>query len=338
MTGWSGAPFVAAATPAAARVVDLRRTPPPVAWGVRVDLDALDAVAARLAAADLPAPGHGLVTLPHGDPPGRWCDFVGASISVMACLWPPEGAAQWTTEHDGVVHTDAPALFAAFRRVLTPRRDGRDGYDLSVFADWSLDDTTRLFAGRGVLQLLPERHAVLRDLARTMLDRYDGSFVALVEACGYDAESVVRTLVDEVPGYHDVAVTPAGVLRFEKLPRLATAMMAAGLDRPLAGLDDFPVYPDYMIPKVLRHWGAFVYDPALASAVDARRLVPAGSDWEHALRWATVWAGDELRRRLHAHGRSITGPQLDFALWHAGVLGPDAAHMGEHHRTLTMHY
>lgn len=317
--------------------IDIRSTLPPPTWGVSVESEAIDTVAQRLAGAQLASPGEGLATLPHGDSPGRWCDFVGLSVSVLACLWAPEGAAQWTVDVGGETLTDAPAFFHAFTRVMEPRV-GRDGYDLRPFVDWSLDDAHALFAGDGVFQLIPERWAQMKATAQVVCERYDGSFLEVVRAGQYDAERIVRTLVDEVPGYHDVAASDRGLLRFEKLPRLATAMMASGLDRPLAGLDGFPVYPDYMIPKVFRHWGIFTYDDDLAAAIDERRLVAKDSEWEHALRWATVAAADALRARMAEHGRPLTGPQLDFALWHAGVLGPEASAMGEHHRTLTLHY
>ena len=71
---------------------------------------------------------------------------------------------------------------------------------------------------------------------------------------------------------------------------------------------------------------------------DERRPVPADSAWEHGLRWATVYGAERLREAMRDAGRPITGPELDYALWHAGVLGPDAARMGEHHRTITMRY
>jgi hypothetical protein len=106
----------------------------------------------------------------------------------------------------------------------------------------------------------------------------------------------------------------------------------------MTGMDDFPVYPDYMIPKVFRHWGVFTYDAELASTIDARELVPRDSPWEHGLRWATVFAGERLREAMAHAGRPVTGPELDYALWYEGVLGPDAARMGEHHRTITMRY
>lgn len=323
----------------AAPRVDIRTTLPPPAWGVRVDADAIERVARRLASPDvvLASPGDGMRTLPVGDPPGRWCDFIGLSVSVLACLWAPEGEVQWTVDVDGETLTDAPAFFHAFARRMRPLA-GRDGYDLEAFCDWTLDECAAMFAGDGTFQLIPERWAQLRDTARAVCELYDGSFLALVRACDHDAEQIVRTLVAEIPGYDDVASSDVGLLPFEKLPRLATAMMANGLDVALRGLDAFPVYPDYMLPKIFRHWGIFVYDDDLARTVDTRALVPKDSRWEHALRWATVATADLLRERLAAHGRALTGPQLDYALWHEGVLGPDALAMGEHHCTLTLRY
>ncbi len=325
--------------PDSAPLVDIRTTVPPPAWGVRVDADAIDLVARRLASPEvvLAAPGEGMQTLPVGDPPGRWCDFVGLSVSVLACLWAPVGEEQWTVVVDGATLTDAPAFFHAFARTMRPLAT-RDGYDLAAFCDWTLDDCAAMFAGAGTFQLIPERWAQLRATARAICERYDGSFLALLRACDHDAEQIVRTLVADIPGYDDVATSAVGRLPFEKLPRLATAMMANGLDVPLRGLDTFPVYPDYMLPKVFRHWGVFVYDDALARTIDDRALVPKDSPWEHALRWATVATADRLRERMVAHGRTLTGPELDFALWHLGVLGPEAGAMGEHHRTLTLRY
>jgi hypothetical protein len=316
-------------------VVDLRGQQPPEAWGVRIDLDAVDRLAARMAAATLPSPGEGMATLPSGASPDRWADFFGISVSVLACLWAPDGEDQWTTNIDGTELTDAPAFFSAFARFLRPTRYG---YDMRPLTTWTVADTRELFAGHGVFQLIPERHAILRDLAQTMLDEYDGSFLHLIEECGYDAERFVAALVDNVPGYNDISSCELGQLRFEKLPRLATAMIAGGLGGRLSGLDEFPVYPDYMLPKVFRHHGIFTYDEDLAMAIDTRQLVPKDSHWEYALRWGTVWTAERVRERMAAHGSPITGPRLDFALWHSGVLGPDAGSMGEHHRTLTMKY
>jgi len=314
-------------------LVDIRSIPPPETWGVQIDADALERSAAQLASAELPAVSSGIATLPHDWPEPAWVTFHTLVMSVMACLWPPEGDEQWTTVVDGVTYTDAPALFGAFRRGLV--LDG-DDVDLTPWCDFTERDAELWFRGQGTLQLLDRRADILRAVARTLREEWGGRFIDAIRSIDADAESFVQLLIARVPGFDDVASTEAGTLPFAKLPRLAAAMISQRV--PMRGLDDFPVYPDYMIPKVLRHWGVFVYDPALAAAIDRRDLVPEGSQWEHGLRWATVFAGDRLRDAMASAGRSVTGPELDYALWHAGVLGPDAGRMGEHHRTITMRY
>jgi hypothetical protein len=313
--------------------VDLRAVAPPVEWGVRIDDVAVERAATALSARPLPDVSEGIATLPHDWPVPAWVTFHTLVMSVMACLWAPDGAEQWTTDIDGVTYTDAPALFGAFRRGL--RLEG-DDVDLRPLLDFTTEDAAHLFRGHGTFQLIPERAAMLRAVARHLTDEWQGRFVDAVASVDHDAEAFVELLMARVPGYDDIAITDRGALPFAKLPRLATAMISQRV--PMTGMDDFPVYPDYMIPKVFRHWGVFVYDPELAAAVDARRLVPADSPWEHGLRWATVYGGERLRAAMTRAGRAVTGPQLDYALWHEGVLGPDADAMGEHHRTITMRY
>ncbi|CAB4811351.1 MAG: ATP-binding cassette domain-containing protein [Actinobacteria bacterium] len=122
---------------------------------------------------------------------------------------------------------------------------------------------------------------------------------------GLTAEGVTAMFIshnlDEVLAIADaITVIRAGRTVAHVLPADVTA-------RTLAELDGFPVYPDYMIPKVFRHWGIFTYDDDLAAAIDERRLVAKDSEWEHALRWATVAAADALRARMGEHHRTLTG-------------------------------
>ena len=115
-------------------------------------------------------------------------------------------------------------------------------------------------------------------------------------------------------------------------------MMSSGGSKRFNDVESLPVFPDYMLPRVLRHLGILKYSKGLVAAVDSRRELPTGSLGELALRWGTVHAADELLEALRASGAEVTTPQLDFALWEAAVLGPDADEMGEHHRTIGLAY
>ena len=236
----------------------------------------------------------------------------------------------WTTRFQDENLDDAPAIFSCFTRRIRSHQ-----LDLAIFGELAPED---FFAGRGTLQLLPERWNRLNAVAAALRAEWGGSAANLVAAARFDAERVAQLLIDTVPGFDDAPDSPAGRLPFHKLARLATAMMSAGGGVAFAGLDRLPVYPDYMLPRVLRHLGILVYTTDLARAVDARQLIPKESEWELAIRWATVYCGDRLTEALCSRGVSVTTPALDYALWESAVLGPDAATMGEHHRTLTLAY
>ncbi|MEM9712038.1 MAG: queuosine salvage family protein [Actinomycetota bacterium] len=317
-------------------VVDLQAVAPPSDWGVRVDAAAVGALADRWADDPFPLPAFDYPGTPTDRPERWWFDYVTLAVSVLACLWPPEGDEVWHAELDGVWLDDAPGIFATLTRRL-----GSDGLDLPAVAALSDDDGREWFRGRGTLQLVPERTEVLRLVATCLLERWDGSARNLVDEAGRDVTEVARLLVETVPGYLDRPETPVGELRFDKLAHLAAAIMAAGTgwgSAGFAGFDDFPVYPDYMLPRVLRHVGVLRYSPELAERVDGRTIIPAGSGAEHGIRWATIHAGALLRSALRERGNPVAAPALDYRLWSEAVLGPDADSFGEHHRTITMRY
>jgi hypothetical protein len=310
--------------------VDIRNEPPPPEWGVTVAPEAIERLAQQWAHRSFPLPKWDYDGLPNGLDDANWYNFCVVSCSVLACLWPPEGDAMWTTHYGGKDLDDAPALFSCFNRRI---EDGR--FDLGIFEKLTARD---FFAGEGTLQLLDERWNRVGAVVAAILDRWSGQIQELVTAADHDAEEVVESLVATIPGFNDTPVSPVGALPFQKLARLATAMMAAGGSQPFARLDRLPVYADYMLPRVLRHHGVIKYEPALSDAVDSRRLVPKESSWELGIRWATVYCGDQLVAALRRNGCDVSTPALDYALWESAVLGPHAGEMGEHHRTITLAY
>lgn len=273
-----------------------------------------------------------------GPPPhlrdGPWFDYCALAVSVLACLWPPSGAPVWSTTFNHQRLDDAPALFAAVTKWIGPG----SAPDLSSFMSMTPRRALRLFAGRGTLQMIPQRGDRLAAVASALSSRWGGSAVGLVEKAGWDGPAVVKLLAETVPGYEDEAQVGGYHIRFRKLAHLAAALMASRSSRPWSGLETFPVYPDYMLPKHLRHLGAIVYSPELSEAVDSRREMPRHSQHEIAIRWATVRAGQLLLEALSRVGVRVDGPRLDYFLWSEATLGPNAGRMGEHHRTITLDY
>ncbi|MDJ0665557.1 MAG: queuosine salvage family protein [Acidimicrobiia bacterium] len=311
-------------------LVDIRNTPPPAEWGVTISSRAIDDLADRWRQREFPLPAWDYKGLPRGLEDGDWYNLCVAACSVLACIWPPEGKQMWTTHFDGDDLDDAPAVFSCFSR-----RIADNSFDLAMLDGLTAEE---FFAGDGVLQLSDEKWRQLNDVIAAIQGVWSGAVGNLIAGADRDAERVVDLLAETVPGFRDAPDSPLGTLPFFKLARLATAMMSAGGSTPLRNLDRLPVYPDYMLPRVFRHFGIMVYAEALAAAVDSRRIIEKESSWELAIRWATVYCGDRLAEALRERDVAVSTPALDYALWESAVLGPDADSMGEHHRTLTLAY
>ncbi len=310
--------------------IDIRNIPPPAEWGVTISPGAIDRLADEWKGRELPLPAWDYKGLPQGLDDENWYNLCVIACSVLACIWPPDGEAMWTVNYEGDDLDDAPAVFSCFARQIDAGQ-----LDLDMFSTMT---GAEFFAGAGTLQLVDEKWAQLRGVVDAIRDKWSGSVRNLVTAAERDAERVAALLVATIPGFNDAPRSPVGSLPFHKLARLATAMMSAGGSTPFSGLERLPVYPDYMLPRVFRHYGIMIYADDLASGIDSRQLVPKESPWELAIRWATVYCGDRLVEALRARGVAVSTPALDYALWESAVLGPDANDMGEHHRTLTLAY
>lgn len=313
---------------------DLRSGPPPSGWGVEISTEAVAALIRRWRGRTFPAPRFDYPGPPPSLRDEPWFDYAVLSVSVLACLWPPRDCLMWSISHAGRRLTDAPALFGAITRWMGPGTRP----DLRAFSELGCAQAGRLFAGRGVLQMVPERGVRIARVATAVRERWAGAAVHLVEEARWDGLAVVELLATTIPGYEDEATVCGRRLRFRKLAHLASSLMASRSSRPWARLDSFPVYPDYMLPRLLRHYGVLRYSPRLSRAVDSRTEIPRHSPEEVAIRWATVYSCHLLVEGLRAEGVSATGPRLDYFLWSEAVLGEDATRMGEHHRTVTMDY
>lgn len=306
--------------------VDLQMQDPPLEWGVGIDAAAIGATIDVLADRHFETPEFDYPGVPHLDGEA-WARFVLLGVAVVWRLWPPDGKEMWAADLGGSWLEDAGGIWACFAR--EPRST-----DLTWHASAVPDD--RFFAGRGCLQDVPRRLQMLTAVARALTTRWDGRAMRLIERASFRARPLTELLVDTIPGYRDRPDTGQGLLPFDKLAHLAVAMLSARI--PISGVDEFPVYPDYMLPRHLRHRGILVYEPELAATVDDRRLIERESPWELAIRWATVRSAALLQTALASAGNPVTTPQLDYWLWSEAVLGPDASTMGEHHRTITEAY
>jgi Potential Queuosine, Q, salvage protein family len=102
------------------------------------------------------------------------------------------------------------------------------------------------------------------------------------------------------------------------------------------------MFADYRVPVVLRQLGILRYSAHLASLVDGKQELQAGSEEEVELRGTTIQAVECLREALTALQPEFTTEDkpnsvlLDWCLWEIGEAARKTS--PPHHRTRTIFY
>ncbi|MGH2470515.1 MAG: queuosine salvage family protein, partial [Chloroflexota bacterium] len=150
----------------------------------------------------------------------------------------------------------------------------------------------------------------LRELGGLMLRHCTGRFLGLMDVAQGSAERLVHML-GALPAFHDVSRYHGFDVPFYKRAQLLAADLAATLrtpgEPPLFGdLDSLTLFADNLVPHVLRVEGLLAYEPALAAAVEAGELIPAGCDEEIEIRACGLQAVELLVNALREFGQPTT--------------------------------
>lgn len=161
----------------------------------------------------------------------------------------------------------------------------------------------------------------LNDLGRFLTNRFDGSFIRLVESAGCSAESLVRLLA-EMPFFNDIE--PYGELSvpFYKRAQLTAADLSLAFRGEGPGrfddLDRLTIFADNLVPHVLRVDRILIHEESFAARIDGGELIEPGSPEEVELRASAVDAVELIVSELGARGHPVTAMQLDYLLWNRG--------------------
>jgi hypothetical protein len=180
----------------------------------------------------------------------------------------------------------------------------------------------------------------LHDLGRYLLEHFDGSFAALVEAAGASARQLVRLLI-EMPYFNDVAWYDGLRVPFFKRAQLTAADLALAFVGRGPGrfedLDCLTIFADNLVPHVLRMDGMLQYEEELAARIDREEVIPAGSAEEIEIRACAVHIVEQLVQELRRSGHAVTAMGLDYILWNRGQQ-PYYKRTRPRHRTRTVYY
>lgn len=206
---------------------------------INIDSAAIQAYAERLTAAEMDA----LMPLPPAPaeaaaPPAERVALIMAQMAVNFCYFPTIGDARWwvlSVETGEPIGQDdeANAMTAALKTVWLQQLAVGEGFGsgsfLAALADDAAAELFKPAPGAGVLPMLAQRAAALRELGAALLSA--GGVTAFFAQAGGDAASLAGLLASACPTFDDkrhsggTAEAPR-VLRFLKRAQLCAGALA----------------------------------------------------------------------------------------------------------------
>ena len=257
--------------------------------------------------------------------------------TVNHCFWPDVGSTPWTVEYNNQALSGYWALAASLKRAM---EEGFSVHQATTLAKMNSQTLAHIFRGKGEIPLLEERARNLRQAGKVLLDRYQGSFIHLLEEAGGSAVKLVDLLAKDFPSFNDRAAYGGKKVYFYKRAQLLVHDLWCTFSGQSWGrfidLQNLTAFADYKVPQVLRHLAILHYKPKLADLIQNLVHIPAGSPEEVEIRAATIWAVELLRQNLGDQGFRVNSPQLDTWLWYLGQENTYRAL--PYHRTRTIFY
>jgi len=264
-------------------------------------------------------------------------DWIFILDALNFCFWAAPGQPKWSITYGGEELSGYWALAASLKRA---HEEGVPLTNAEYLTTISTKTVENIFRGQQQIPLLQKRVAHLHEVGRVLLDKYDGTFVNLLQPVKHSAVQLVKAVVANFPSFNDVANYAGQPVYFYKRAQLLVADLYGAFDGDGYGsfwdLEQLTIFADYKLPQVLRHYNVLEYDDHLAALVDNYVHLAPGCPEEIEIRAATVQAVEIMRQSLTNGLRSIPSFKLDWWLWTLGQ--DDAVRAKPYHCVLTPFY
>ena len=271
------------------------------------------------------------------DGTGVTAEWIFVLDTINHCFWPDVGYPLWTIYYRGEALSGYWALAASLKRAM---EEGIRIHQAETLASMDSQTLAHIFSGRGKIPLFKDRLANLRQAGQVLLDRFQGSFIHVLEEARGSPAELVSLLVRQFPSFDDTASYHGKTVYFLKRAQLLIQDLWSTFSGESWGdfrdLWQLTAFADYKLPQVLRHLGLIHYRPTLAQCIQELMFIPPESPEEVEIRAATVWAVELIRQALTSRGQKVTSAQIDNWLWNLGQ--EDTYRRLPYHRTRTIFY
>jgi hypothetical protein len=289
---------------------------------VRTDETEIDRVAGWMAYEEFGLP-DGSYLFDFGSDPDVLVDLTMFESALNFAYTDFTTSQKFEIDYAGGHWVDAEAMLACIHRALVAGEPILSGPWLAAA---TRADLARVFAASIEMPLLDERVAILNDIGRTLVERFDGRFSTWVASCERslwaNGSGILERLLADFPRFEDSSDYHGHRVHFYKLAQLCLWMLHAVFVRTgqpgIVGLERMTAFADYIVPVALRLIGIIAYDPDLEARIKRGVVIERDSDEEVEIRAHTLYATALLTDAINERrppDRQLVIPQLDFRLW-----------------------
>ena len=287
----------------------------PLLHHVHIDPERVRNLAVSLARSGLDLPAWRDPVFPKDDD-GQTAALFCTANTVNFSFW---GEPKWTVTYRGMRYDGTFGLFASFLRAL---EEGIPIIEGPYLRDLTAEDLRHLFRGNVEIPMFDERLATLREAGWILVEKYEGSWLSLLNAANKSALSLVDLLTKDFPSFNDHAVIDGHAVNFHKRAQLIPAMLYGRFNGSSYGefkdTEFLSCFADYKLPQILRRFGVISYGADLAHRVDSMIELPPGGREEVEIRAATIWCCELIRSTCSQLVSGAMAVQVDAALWATG--------------------
>ncbi|KAM7241302.1 hypothetical protein CapIbe_007874 [Capra ibex] len=218
------------------------------------------------------------------------------------------------------------SLCAAINRAL---EEGIPITSASYYATVTLDEVRHILRSDTdvPMPLIEERHRILNETGKILLEKFGGSFLNCVQKSDKSAQKLLHLVVENFPSYRDVTQFEGKRISFYKRAQILVAdtwsVLEGKGDGCFKDISSITMFADYRLPQVLVYLGALKYSNELLEKLLKGEMLFYGNRQEVEIRGCSVWCVELIRdcllELIEKKGEKTTGEinsiLLDYYLW-----------------------
>lgn len=218
------------------------------------------------------------------------------------------------------------SLCAAINRAI------EEGYDIAspkYYSSVTLETLQHIFRSDDQVEipLLKERHRILNETGKCLLEKFEGSFVKCIDLCKNSSQSLLKLVIDNFPSYRDEATFENNKVAFYKRAQILIGDIWTCFEGQGYGLfndiDSLTIFADYRIPQLLVYLKVLNYSDELEKALEKGDPIENGHRYEVEIRGCTIWAVEQMSQYIKKKQREgempgsieVNAVLIDYFLW-----------------------